>query len=88
MHKDMQHQTEIRQRVLCDGVSKRQILHETGMHWTTLEKILSYGSPPGYRLSKLRKKSKLGPCVVRIKQILETDKNAPKKQRHSAKRIY
>ncbi len=80
--------TEIRQRVFCDGVSKRQILRETGMHWQTLEKILSYGSPPGYQLSKLRRKPKLGPYVDRIKQILEADRNAPKKQRHSAKRIY
>ena len=84
----MQQWTEIRQRALCDGVSKRQLLRETGMHWRTLEKILTHGSPPGYRLSQLRKKPKLGPYVDRIKQILEADKNAPKKQRHSAKRIY
>ena len=37
---------EIRRRVLVDGVSKRQILRETGMHWTTLEKILRHSDPP------------------------------------------
>ena len=31
------------------GVSKRQVLRETGMHWTTLEKILAHSEPPGYR---------------------------------------
>jgi DNA replication protein DnaC len=35
--------------VLVQGVSKREILRETGMHWTTLEKILTHSSPPGYQ---------------------------------------
>jgi hypothetical protein len=37
---------DIRHRVLVPGVSKRQILQETGLHWTTLEKILSHSEPP------------------------------------------
>ena len=49
MLKDMLQWAEIRRRVLVDGVSKRQILRETGMHWTTLEKILRHSEPPGYR---------------------------------------
>src|SRR3954468_6946266 len=80
--------TEIRRRVLVDGVSKRQILRETGMHWTTLEKILQHSQPPGYRADKPRPKPKLGPYLDRIAQILEADKQAPRKQRHTAKRIY
>jgi len=46
----MQQWTDIRRRVLTEGVSKRQVLRETGMHWTTLEKILSQSSPPGYQM--------------------------------------
>jgi lambda repressor-like predicted transcriptional regulator len=42
---------EIRRRVLVDGVSKRQILRETGMHWKTLEKVLRHGQPPGFHAS-------------------------------------
>jgi len=83
----MQQWTDIRRRVLAEGVSKRQILRETGMHWTTLEKILSYSLPPGYRIQKLRLKPKLGPYVDDIRQILILDKQMPKKQRHTAKRI-
>ena len=45
----MEQWTQIRRRILVEGVSKRQVLRETGMHWTTLEKILAYSSPPGYR---------------------------------------
>ena len=52
----MEQWTEIRRRVLVEGVSKRQILRETGMHWRTLEKILAYSEPPGYRQTKPKPK--------------------------------
>ncbi len=79
---------EIRERVLRKGVSKRQILLETGIHWKTLEKILDHPFPPSYRRSKPPVKSKMGPYLDKIRQILETDKSMPKKQRHTAKRIW
>jgi transposase len=84
----MEQWSEIRRRVLVEGVPKRQILRETGMHWTTLEKILAHSAPPGYRLQATRPKPKIGPYRDRIVQILEADKGLPKKQRHTAKRIY
>ena len=84
----MEQWLQIRQRVLIEGVSKRQILRETGMHWTTLEKILEYSSPPGYQRTKPPKKTKIGPYLGRIRQILDGDKDAPKKQRHTAHRIW
>lgn len=83
----MQQWTDIRRRVLIEGVTKRQILRETGLHWTTLEKILSLSSPPGYQIGVLRQKPKLGPYIDTIQQILLQDKQMPKKQRHTAKRI-
>ena len=46
--------TDIRRRVLIENVSKRQIMRETGIHWKTLEKILSNPQPPGYCLSQPR----------------------------------
>jgi transposase len=88
VYRDMDQWTEIRQRVLRDGVSKRQIMRETGMHWDTLKKILGHPSPPGYKRSKLPKKPKIGPYIDRIRQILEQDKFVHKKQRHTAKRIW
>ena len=51
VYTNMKQWNDIRQRVLVQGVSKRQILRETGMHWTTLEKILAHPQPPGYRMS-------------------------------------
>ena len=84
----MEEWVRIRQRVFNEGVSKRQILKETGMHWTTLEKILKHASPPGYRRTKAAKKRKIGPYLARIRQIIERDKHIRKGQRHSAKKIW
>jgi transposase len=78
----------IRRRVLVEGVSKRQILRETGMHWRTLEKILCHRQPPGYRRTEPPKKPTIGPHLPKIKAILATDQSLPKKQRHTAKRIW
>jgi transposase len=80
--------TEIRKKVLVEGVSKRQVMDEEGIHWETLQKILAHSQPPGYRMSKERKQPKIGPYLGRIKQILADDKHIHKKQRHTAKRIF
>jgi transposase len=84
----MEQWTEIRRRVLVEGVSRRQILRETGMHWRTLRKILEHSQPPGYRLARARSQPKLGPYVGRIEQILQEDRAMPRKRRHTAKRIF
>ena len=81
----MEQWLEIRRRVLRQGVSKRQILRETGMHWQTLEKILQHSSPPGYRRTKPVRKPKIGPWVGRISEMLKEDRG---KQYHTAKRIW
>jgi transposase len=49
---------------------------------------LSHSEPPGCRLKNPRPKPKIGPYLEQIAQIIEADKALPKKQRHTAKRIY
>jgi len=44
--------------------------------------------PPGYTRTKPPEKPKLGPLLPVIDAILEADRDAPMKQRHSAKRIF
>jgi len=88
VYRDMEQWERIRYRVFREGVSKRQILRETGMHWQTLEKILRHPQPPGYQFKETRKQPKIGPFLDRIRKILEGDRQAPKKQRHTAKRIF
>lgn len=88
MYTDMEQWIEIRRRVLGKEISKRAACKEYGVHWDTLKKILSHSEPPGYQRAQARKKPKIGPLLPIIQQILEDDKQAPKKQRHTAKRIW
>jgi transposase len=87
VYTQMEQWIQIRQRVLREGVSKRQILRETGMHWTTLEKILEHPIPPGYWRTKPRA-SKIDPFRGRIQQMLERNKHGHKKQYYTAKKIW
>ena len=88
MYRNMEDWSEIRRRVLVEGVSRRQILRETKMHWLTLKKILEHSEPPGYRQQQPRPRKKLGAHLERIQQILKEDQAMPRKQRHTAKRIW
>lgn len=80
--------TEIRRRVLTGEMSKRQACREYGIHWQTLQKILRQTEPAPFRLRQPRRRPKLDPFLPVIHQILEADRSAPKKQRHTAERIY
>ena len=88
VYTDMDWWTKIRLEVLRGETSKREILRREGIHWETLKKILAYSEPPGYRTENPRPKPKIGPYQERIAQIIEEDKGYPKKQCHTAKRIY
>jgi transposase len=84
----MQEWTEIRRKVLVDLASKRSVCEEYRIGWRTLEKILANAEPPGYRGAATRPKTKLGPYLVVISEILASDRDAPPKQHHTAKRIF
>ena len=88
MYTDMENWAEIRRRVLVDGLSKRAACREYQIHWDTLTKILTHPEPPPFRRTAPRPRPKLGPFLPVIHQILEDDRKAPKKQRHTANRIF
>lgn len=88
MYTDMELWAEIRRRVLTGEISKRQACAEYEIHWQTLKKILAHEEPPGFRATAPRAKPRLGPFLPIIHQILEADRTAPKKQRHTAERIF
>lgn len=87
MYTNMELWSEVRRRVLTGELSKRQACKRYKLHWDTLAKILRHEEPPGYRTKAPREKPVLGPYVAPIQEILEADRRAPKKQRHTAKRI-
>jgi transposase len=88
VYTDMENWAEIRRRVLVDGLSKRAACREYDVHWDTLRKILGHATPPGYRRAVPRPRPKIGPFLDVIHRILEDDRKAPKKQRHTAVRIF
>jgi transposase len=85
---DMNEWTEIRRKVLVEGASKRSIRRDYGIGSEALKKILANAEPPGYRQNAVRPKPRLGQFLGVIEEILEADKTAPVKQRHTARRIY
>ncbi len=50
--------------------------------------VVCWDDPPSYRQQQPRPQKKLGAFIERIKQILKEDQALPRKQRHTAKRIW
>ena len=59
-----------------------------GLHRDTVRKMLAYSVPPGYRRQTTPRRPKLEPFTGVIDRILEDDHMVPRKQRHTAKRIF
>ena len=78
----------VRRAVLIDGMSRREAARIFGIDRRTVDKILKFSLPPGYRRTKPIKRPKLDPFVGIIDAILEADKCVPKKQKHTSKRVF
>jgi len=77
----------IRRKVLVEGLSKRSVMVEEGLHWETLQKMLAHARPPGYRQS-VKRARKIDAYADWVRGVLDADGLVPRKQRHSAKRIF
>ncbi len=78
----------VRLAVMADGLSKREAARRFGIDRKTVDKICRHTVPPGYRRSVPARRSKMGPFTGVVDAILEQDQTAPRKQRHTAKRIF
>ncbi len=78
----------VRRAVFVEGISRREAARRFGLARETVRKMLSYAAPPGYRREKPIRRPKLDPYTGVIDQILLSDEALPKKQRHTAQRIY
>ncbi len=78
----------VRRAVLAEGMSKRATAKQFGIDRKTVDKICSHSAPPGYRRAQPARRSKLGPYLPVVDAILAADRQAPRKQRHTAKRIF
>ena len=77
----------VRRACMVDGMSVREASRVFGLHRDTVRKILKYAAPPGYRRRNAPRRPKIDPYTGVIDEILRSV-SLPKKQRHTAKRIY
>lgn len=78
----------IRKLYFREGWPIRKIARELGHSRKTVRKALSDAGPWTYRLTQPRPSPKTGPYRDLIRQWLEEDRRAPRKQRHTARRVY
>ena len=78
----------IRRAVMVEGMSIWEAARVFGLHRDTVRKMLAYSVPPGYRRQTTPRRPKLEPFTGVIDRILEDDHGRPRKQRHTAKRIF
>ena len=71
-----------------DGLSGRRIARDFGISRDSVRKMLANSEPPGYRRTAEIERPKLDPCIDQIDQWLVEDKARPRKQRHTALRIF
>ncbi len=78
----------VRRFVFVEGNSRRKAARVFGLSRETVSKMCRFSLPPGYVRQRPAEKPKLGPLIPVIDAILELDRTAPVKQRHTAKRIF
>jgi len=78
----------VRRFVFVEGHSRREAARVFGLNRETVAKMCRFSLPPGYTRKEPAAKPKLGPLLPVIDAILEADRTAPVKQRHTAKRIF
>lgn len=71
-----------------EGKSRRRIARDFGISRDSVSRMLAHASPPGYRRTAPIRRPKLDGFTEHIDQWLREDVGRPRKQRHTAKRIF
>ena len=87
MYRDVAQWSGIRDRVLRNGVSIRQVARETGISRKTVRKMLDHPLPQPKR-PRSRRYPKLGPHTGSIQRMLRENATLPPSARLSIKAIY
>jgi transposase len=78
----------VRYAVQIEGLSHREAARQFGIDPRTVAKMVKFSVPPGYVRKRPPARPKLDPFILVIDGILVDDKSRPKKQQHTAKRIF
>jgi transposase len=87
MYRDVAQWAQIRRRILVEGVSRQQVVRETGIDPKTIRKMLAHPHPQPYG-PRSRKYPKLGPHTASIQRMLRENANLPPAARLSAQVMY
>jgi transposase len=79
---------KVRRAHFHDGLSERAVARDFGISRDSVAKMLTYSEPPGYRRKVPIKRPKLDGFTDQIDIWMAEDKGRPRKQRHTAKRIF
>ena len=79
---------KVRRAYFRQDMSKRAIAREFGISRDSVDKMIVYSAPPGYRRTAPIKRPKLDGFTEVIDQWLLEDADRPRKQRHTAKRVF
>src|SRR6266496_2995066 len=71
-----------------EGLSIRELARRHGVHRRAVRQALASALPPPRKTPERRPAPKLGPYRPLIDEWLKADREAPRKQRHTAKRIW
>ena len=85
--KQVEEYRKVRRMHLEQGMSIREIRRRTGLDRRTIRKMIIQGAPAKYRRTRIHR-PRLDRVIPIIDQILKQDRGAPRKQRHTAKRIW
>jgi transposase len=78
----------VRYAVQIEGLSHRAAARRFGIDPRTVAKMMRFAAPPGYVRTKPPARPKLDPFIPVIDRVLFDDKSRPRKQQHTAKRIF
>ncbi|MGH2904363.1 MAG: IS21 family transposase [Solirubrobacteraceae bacterium] len=79
---------QIRRDRAQGGMSIRELAKRHGVHRRAVRQALESAVPPPKRQPRSRPAPKLGPYRAIVDEWLEADQKAPRKQRHTARRIH
>jgi len=86
MLKEMEQWTAVRHALFVEKISLREAARRFRLNFRTIQKIFNNETPTVY--DRLGAESKITPFLPFLEKYLEEDKALPRKQRHTAKRIY
>lgn len=78
----------IRRMVLVDGFSQREVARRLGVSRDSIKKAMLNPEPIPYTLARSKSRPVMDGVTPIIKAWLEQDRGAPRKQRHTAVRIF